>query len=288
MKNPAVQKARALLRAAAAEAAAPRHRGRGVRGLWSSRPECSPEELLRCVEEAEKAPETRIIKNGKTIRVMRARLFDRETLIKRYDLASPLTRLKYRLRLSRGQRAWLAGRVLTELALPTPEPYGFLELSRGGWPIRSYLFCQFMDDARDARQWLKPCYARQPDAVRRAVREELAALFLETYQKRVYHADTKSSNLLLRAPLDPECRAFFWIDLECVRIGCRPTRRRIIRNLVQFNGSLGARISREDRLAFLHTLAQSFPWLEDPAVERRIRQWTLRRLKREIKREARP
>jgi hypothetical protein len=103
-------------------------------------------------------------------------------------------------------------------------------------------------------------------------------LFLQLYRNRIYHGDTKSANILLRSPDKPDRRAFFWIDLECVKFGVLPTRRQIIRNLVQLNGSLGSKVLEEDRMAFLHDMSQFYPWLAQPGVAKKIRRWTRRRL----------
>ena len=153
------------------------------------------------------------------------------------------------------------------------------------FPSTSYFLCAFLGDTLPARRWIKNRYHLLPDDARESFRSHLMDILLTLYRIGLYHADTKASNLLVRTPDDPAQRAFFWIDLESARCGVRLSRRNVLRNLVQLNGSLGRRVSEEDRFAFLHELARTFPWLARPAVAERIRRWTQRRL--EYERDAR-
>jgi hypothetical protein len=106
-------------------------------------------------------------------------------------------------------------------------------------------------------------------------------MLLTLYQYGIYHRDTKTANMLLHDPTNNSRRTFLWIDLECVQTGVIPTRHRIIRNLVQLNGSLGEQVSTADRYAFLRDLSQIYPWLNTPASINKIRRWTERRLWKE-------
>jgi hypothetical protein len=247
-------------------------------GTWKSDPSISLSGLRAAIQEAEKARGTKIIKSEKRIRVFRAHLLGRDAIIKRYDLIDVGDRLKYLFRASRAHRAWAAARTLTELGIPTPEPLGFLEIRTGPFVTRSYFITAFISDAQSARTWIKPWLSTRPHEFRERFRKEVVNLLLDLYRNGIYHGDTKSANMLLRSPDEPDRRAFFWIDLECVQFGVQPTRRQIIRNLVQLNGSLGSKVSEEDRMAFLLDMAQFYPWLARPKVVEKIRTWTLRRL----------
>lgn len=253
-----------------------------VRGVWQADSAVTAEALERAVSAAEASP-TRVLKNDGRIQVIRAKLLGRDALIKRYDLPRLVDRIKYLPRASRARRAWAAAQTLIRLGIPTPEPLGFLEIRAGPVAVRSYFITVFLSDARSASKWIKPWFARQPASVREAFRKHLLETLLDLYRKGVYHADTKAANLLVRAPEDPFRRAFFWIDLECVKFGVRPSRHRIVRNLVQLNGSLGSKVSEEDRMAFLRDMAGVYPWLMKPRIARRIRAWTRRRLLKELR-----
>ncbi len=257
--------------------------GGTVRGTWAPDPAVTPDRLAQAVSDAEEPPASAVLKQSDRIRVVRASLFGRDVLIKRYDLVGPFDRLKYRFRPSRARRAWATARTFIRSRIPTPEPLGFLEVLDGSLPVRSYFLTEFLVDARSARKWIQPHFPRQPPAVKDAVRRELLDLLLSLYRHGAYHKDTKTANLLLRSPEDPARRAFFWIDLECVSFGVRPSRHQIVRNLVQLNGSLGTKVSEEDRLAFLRDMARHYPWVDQPRVVGKIRAWTHKRLLKELR-----
>ena len=248
------------------------------RGTWKSDSSISIAELTNAIDQAEKAPGIEVIKSENKIRVLRAHLLGHDALIKRYDLIDIGDRLKYLFRVSRARRAWAAANTLTHLGIPTPEPLGFLEIRSGPFVARSYFITAFLSDARSARKWIRPWLSTKPPEFRERFRTEILNLLLDLYRNGIYHGDTKSANMLLRSPEEPDRRAFFWIDLECVKFGVRPTRRQIVRNLVQLNGSLGSKVSEEDRLAFLHDMSQFYPWLARPGIVKKIRAWTRRRL----------
>ena len=238
--------------------------------------------LLSAVERIEQAPETATLKNNPIIRVMRANLFGRDTLIKRYSMPRWIDRLKYRFRASRARRAWAAARTLLGLGIPTPEPLGFLEVYEGSIATRSYIFTEFMADAVSTYKWIKTNYHRRPVEWRVQFRRDLLASLLSLYDRGIYHADTKTPNLLMTHPDDPAKRTFYWIDLECVNAGVTPSRHEIVRNLVQLNGSFRHWVPEEDRLAFLHDIARRYPWLDRPRIVNKIRSWTVKRWRNEI------
>lgn len=271
------QRARRLYRD---ELADPDHRRRPLRGCWAPDPSLTPDRLLRHIEEAEARP-VQTIKVNRHARVLRADLLGRDVLLKRYDPASWLTRLKYLYRPSRARRAWAAARSLQALGIPTPEPLGYLDIRHNGFPVRNYIITQFMGDAVPVREWLKSWYMRVDEPVRASFRSALLDSLIHLYRNGVYHADTKVANLLVEHPEDEQRRTFYWIDLECVRFGVRYTRRMIVRNLAQLNASARFKIPEEDRLEFLRGAAAMFPWLTDPAIERWIRAWSRKRLLKE-------
>lgn len=259
-----------------------------LRGNWLDRKDLSPEALRAELDRVASLAGIRIIKSTHRSRIFRANMFGRDTLVKQYLLAGFGMRLKYLFRRSRGRRAWAAARTLQQLGLPTPEPFGFLEQRGPGQPHASFYFSAFLEDAKEARAWLRPRFHQQPPERRAAIRGEVLRLLLDLYNHRIYHADTKTRNLLLRAPEDDRTRTWFWIDLECLRFGSVPSRRHILRNLIQLNGSLGSKVPEEDRLAFLEDMARVYPWLEHPGIEHTIRRRTRVRLERELRREERP
>ena len=264
--------------------AAEKWHGRSVRGTWNPDPAISPAELAEAIYGAERSGLSTLIKRSDRSIVTRAPVLGRDALIKRYDLCGAADHLKYLARPSRGRRAWAASRTLAELAIPTPAALGLLEIYAGPLPVVSYFVQEFVTDAREARLWIKRHFSTQDTAFRAEFRTSLMNGVLHLYRNRVYHRDLKSRNMLLRSPTDPSNRAFLVVDLDAVRFGVAPNRRQIIRNLVQLNGSLGSRVSDEDRIAFLEELSTTYPWVTNARTVDRIRDGTRRRLERERKR----
>lgn len=255
---------------------------RDLTGRWDPNPDLSPEDLLDRVEAAQRAPARRIFKSAPESEVFLAEMEQQPVVIKRRRYPATLRTARYRRTGSRARRAWAGGLVLDRIGLPVAAPLGFLERREGGRLHTCWNFAAFLPGAASGRKWIKPLYHRQPEAIREQVRHTVAGQFLALYRHHIYHADTKALNFLLRHPGDPAGTDFFWIDLECVRFGVPPSRRRVLRNLAQLNGSIGAKVSDEDRRAFLEDLAVDFPWLLKPAVFDHIRRTTLKRLHREL------
>jgi hypothetical protein len=145
-----------------------------------------------------------------------------------------------------------------------------------------------MADAVSTYKWIKTNYHRRPAEWREQFRRDLVASLLSLYDRGIYHADTKTPNLMMTHPDDPARRTFYWIDLECVNAGVIPSRHEIVRNLVQLNGSFRHWVPDEDRLAFLHDIARRYPWLDRPRIVNKIRRWTVKRWQNEINRRIGP
>ncbi|MFH0907891.1 MAG: lipopolysaccharide kinase InaA family protein [bacterium] len=277
------RRAASLYRASLEEEHPDGHETPGVlRCEWHPDTSVDARALFAAIERIERAPETRTLKSNPIIRVMRANLLGHDALIKRYDLPRRIDRLKYRFRASRARRAWAAARTMLGLGIPTPEPLGFLEIYKGGVAARSYVFTEFMADAVSTYRWIKANYHRRPADWRVQFRRDLLACLLALYDRGIYHADTKTPNLLMTHPDDAARRTFYWIDLECVIAGVTPGRHEIVRNLVQLNGSFRHWVPEEDRIAFLRDIARRYPWLDRPRIVNKIRRWTLKRWRNEV------
>lgn len=245
-------------------------------------PHGDAESLLAEVLEAEKNP-PKLLKQSHINTVIRAEIQGRDTVIKRYCDPRLKQRIKYRFRHSRSRRAWAAASSLQDAGIHTPPPLGFVECAGPLLPGCCYALSEYVTDAVPARRWIKAWLHQRPDDFRTRFREDLLACFLDLYRRGIYHADTKAGNLLLTDPEDPERRRFWWIDLDCVSFGVTPSRRQVLRNLVQLNGSIGSKLPDADRLAFLNELGEMFPYLREPGVADRLRAWTLERLGRELR-----
>ncbi|MBU0678270.1 MAG: hypothetical protein KJ626_09125 [Verrucomicrobia bacterium] len=251
-----------------------------VTGFWLPRPETAPDQILEEIENVERNGQC--LKETDRIKVLRGTVFGQDALVKRFDLPGMLDRLRYVRRPLRGRRAWAAARTLTDLNIQTPAPLGFLEFRGGESPGRSYFITHFIPDSETLFEWVHTGFRRATHEQRIELGSTLLSDLLSLYRHGIYHADTKTSNVLLAFPDDPERRRLLWIDLECVRCGVRISRRRIIRNLVQINASLLDQVPLSYRRYFAEELAKIYPWVSDERVGARIRRWTGRRLSRNV------
>ena len=233
--------------------------------------------LLTEVLEVEKNP-PKLLKKSHINTVIRADIQGRDTVIKRYSDPRLTQRLKNRFRPSRNRQAWAAGMAMRDAGIGTPPPLGFIE-----GPHCCYSLTEYVPGTVSARRWIKAWLHQRPDPFRTRFRADLLACFTALYDRGIYHADTKAGNLLLTDPEDPDRRRFYWIDLDCVSFGVRPSHRQVMRNLVQLNGSIGSKLPDADRLAFLDELGERFPSLREPGVPDQLRAWTLQRLTRELR-----
>lgn len=254
-------------------------------GYWEPHPKTSPDELLRTVFAIEQHPDTPFLKRGNVNQVFRGTIMGEDCIIKRHNIVDPIDQFKYRFRKSRARRAWATAKAMHMLGIPTPDPLGFVETRHPDGMLTSYYVSRTIPEARTARQYIKPSMHHESEPTRRQVAHELLDMLIQLYDHGIYHADTKTGNMLVTNENDPEQRRFYWIDLDAVRFGVTPTRALVIRNLIQLNGSIGTRIKREDRLYFLSQVARRFTWARDPVLPDQIEAETRERLLREVRRE---
>jgi len=258
--------------------------GSGGRGLWRGDPGVTPHQLRDALTAAEQSPALQRLKQSEHIQVFRVPLLDQDAVVKRYDAYKARDRAKGWTRATRGRRAYAAACTLLELQVDTPPPLGFLEcLHPDGHPV-SYFINEWLPEANTARAFIKPRLHQQPAETRNAVGQQLFSLLNQLYDKGIYHGDTKASNLLVTDESDNDHRRFFWIDLESVQFGIKPMRYHILRNLVQLNGSIGRKLPREERIAFLHRFYPVYEWARDPKLPALIESKTRSRLLRELNR----
>lgn len=188
-----------------------------------------------------------------------------------------------RWRSSRAKLAWAAGRALAELGVPAVEAVGFVEDSPDIGPFRSCLVMRELPGQINLREWVRRHHRALDADMWRAWRERLCSSWLQLGRAGVYHDDTKALNVLTRVEWSAAPHPLTWIDLESVRIGHRPGRRGILRNLVQLNGSLRKWVPDSERAGFLEQAAGEYPWLRAWWVKPLIRHWTRRRLLHEVR-----
>ena len=184
-------------------------------------------------------------------------------------------------RFSRARRAFAAAVTFKKMSLFTPDALGFLEVSRGSLPLHSYLVCAYLGCGVRLDAWAGEDYVKASPSLKKEYRQWLVTDFCKLYEQGIYHRDTKASNMLRIYHEDVGMYHVCWIDMECVKFGVKPSCMRILRNLVQFNGSLYHCISGEERRAFVAEFADCYPWVNRSLASALIRYWTQWRIFRE-------
>ncbi len=243
------------------------------RGIWMPDSSLTADEMQHAIEAALRAPEAHVIKQSGVASVVRSHVLGEFVVIKRHRLSQPGKRLKYLWRMSRARRAWAAGIAMRRLGLPAAEPMGFLEITKRGRVTDNFIITRWLPDCRTARDGANDLHARSE---RRSAIASWRDEWLRLIERGLYHADTKLSNALVQTNGSGRA-ALFWTDLECVEAGAPLTKYRVMRNIVQMNGSLGADFSVRDRLFFLRGLPSRFGWLRSRWCRRIIAAWTERR-----------
>ncbi len=211
-------------------------------------------------------------------RVMRGIGPDSDLVFKFYSDLGPLALF----RTSRARRSFAAAHAMRAQGLPIAEPLGYVEYTSGIAPFTSCLVMRFIPNATTLHNWLRRHYRTLTPEEWTHWRNTLREFWLDLGRHGIYHDDTKTLNILVQTPPDSPMK-LWWIDPESVHPGHRPSRRQILRNLVQLNGSLRTWVPDEQRLLFLNEIAEVHPWLRVPAVEQKIRDWTRKRLLNEIR-----
>ena len=134
-----------------------------------------------------------LIKTDRATTVSKAKVSNRDVIIKRYNNQGFLNSLKYTLGGSRAQRVWRETYLLQELKIATPTALGYFDVIDKGRVIRSYLINEFcpepilhyllLDKLIPITDW--PAIASQ-------VRE----LLRDLHGKGATHGDIKNSNII--------------------------------------------------------------------------------------------
>lgn len=206
-----------------------------------------------------------------------------EVVIKRYQLKKGLkTSVRYRFRSSGARRFWAAAHAVKAAGIPTPEALGMLESYSKGLPVLSWVITRFLPNSTTLRSWSEAHFSRCTAEQKEQLIQSLAALLIRTYDAGLYHKDCKCENILLSEPVNLQNPALHLIDLECVQLHHgNPSRKQLIRNLVQLNGALGPEITTDYRQHFLQLLSTRYPCLQKIGTDRVIADWTARRLEKE-------
>lgn len=251
-----------------------------VRGIWQGESGAGIDRLLPEILRSYANPDD-LIKRGRRSTLWLGSLFATPVIIKRYEPNPRPWRRPFEI--CRARRAWAGVNTLNRAELPVPDPLGWLEVLSGPEAGTSYFITRPLPTSETVRTWLRREWKKMSPNEHTRFRHLLREHFSALYSKGLVHLDAKLSNL--RIAQNPEGGlGFIWTDLEDIRPQ-RILSRTFLRNLYQINGSLPREIPAEHRHRFLKGFRTLFPRAASPWVARYIRRVTLKRHRRELRRQ---
>jgi len=150
--------------------------------------------IVRCVDDLEACiQQGRTIKAGGPIDVCRTTWRGRDVVIKWYKHVGWMHSLRHTLKGSRARRAWVNGRRLPGLNVPTPRPLAFLDEHRGPFLWQSYLITEYVD-APILYSVLRD--ERVPAGRKRRLVHQTLRLIDRLGSRGISHGDMKHTNIL--------------------------------------------------------------------------------------------
>jgi len=130
-------------------------------------------------------------KNGNTCTVAKAKLAGSDVVIKRYNIKNFWHGLSRALRATRAAKSWANAYRLMISGILTPAPIALIEERWGCFRRRAYFVSTYVE-APDALQ-----YFAQAEGLhdKKAVAQNLAALFYKMYLLKIAHGDCKATNI---------------------------------------------------------------------------------------------
>jgi tRNA A-37 threonylcarbamoyl transferase component Bud32 len=157
---------------------------------------------------------------------------------------------------TRALKSWIAGNGLLVRGIRTPVPLALAERKLGPFIYESFLITEWLPEVRELNDYIK--YINQQGlsfADKINFIQCVAATIRNLHEKGVYHADLKSTNILVREE-GPRMWRFYFIDLERVKFKKNLTFRDRANNLAQINASIASCMTARDRLKFFRFYAK--------------------------------
>lgn len=198
---------------------------------------------LRAVEDVLRAPDARILKQGRRGTVATIRHAGATLVFKRFRDDTPL-RIAVTLALgSSADRVWRASVLMREAGFAVPDPVAALVRRRLGIAVRSCMVARWVDGPALDELWR----ARQ-GAARRALTIGFADYLRGLHAAGLYPQDLRAANVVVARENPP---LFVLVDLDRVRRYRRLSWRRRRKNVVQVHRSVGRGAPRREGLRFL-------------------------------------
>jgi tRNA A-37 threonylcarbamoyl transferase component Bud32 len=198
--------------------------------------------------------------------------------IKYYRDRGLLDRMRYILRSSRAERAWVAGNALEVRGIKAPNVWACIVDKRSLISNRGFLVMEEVSEARPVpRYFLQRFHTDMSNKEEPSSRHKerflisIAEFFLELHEKRVYHKDLKASNILVLEEGDDW--RFSVVDFEDIRFNRRLTLRERARNIKQFLSSFPYDLDVKDKGLIVRSYADGLLGGERETLLRSLNQW---------------
>ena len=156
---------------------------------------------------------------------------------------------------SRALKSWIAANGLLVRGISTPLPLALVEKKYGPFIYESFLITEWLPDARELNDYIACLHQQAVSAEeKRKFIQSLASTISNLHEKGIYHADLKSTNILVREE-GPGMWSFHFVDLERVKFKKNLTFSERANNLAQINASIASRMTVKDRLIYFHFYA---------------------------------
>lgn len=231
-------------------------------------------------------PECEVVKDQRKIKVGRVSLEIggevKRIYLKRYNVFSWRYRLSSLFMRSGASRSWVGAGVLLGAGFNTGRPLAAVECRSWGMLAKSFYISEEIPEAKTADAYWREELSALPGAEglrrRRRFLQKLATLFRSLHALNVYHDDLKDANILVAGRDQPGEESFYLLDLEGVRRCRYVSRRRRVKNVVQFNRTMGRLLRRAERLFWLRAyLGEAF------GNRRQKREWVVEVLQESVR-----
>jgi tRNA A-37 threonylcarbamoyl transferase component Bud32 len=179
-----------------------------------------------------------------------------DSCVKHYPYRGIRYVLKSLFAKTRARKSWIAGNALLVRGINTPLPQALVERKIGPLVVESFLITQWLSGARELNDYITHLGQKSVSpSVKHAFITSLAETVRDLHEKGVYHADLKSTNILVQEQADSAWR-FSFIDLD--RVACKATLSFYERanNLAQINASVARLVTAKERLKFFSVYAK--------------------------------
>ena len=164
---------------------------------------------------------------------------------------------------SRAMKSWIAGNSLLVRGINTPRPQALLEKKYGPVVLKSFLITEWLAGSVELNDYIAGlCERCAPRAAKDSFIAALARSVRDLHAQAVYHADLKSTNILV-CEAGNDSWKFYFVDLDRVRFNKNLTFRERANNLAQINASVSSYMMAKDRLKFFRFYAKGTPFFRE-------------------------